>query len=562
MRMKLTIAGSLFIGIQTILFWLYFPLKLEEYAIDRAREKAESVAAMTASALGPAVYFQDTVGMGEALQLARKNKDLAFLVVENGTGNVYLCHNPTWYDLDDIFSGSDLTRDGLVFKVRTGVTSVGRPVGRLVVGMSLQGVYANVAEMRQIITVVSLGIFLLSIAMIAVVSSFMTRPLRRIVQTVNTVSPADLTTRAEVPRQREVAHLAIAFNRMLGRIEEQTQAIRAAEEQFRALVENVPAIVYTSATDNHNATLYVSPQVERFLGYTPDDLMRDPTLWFEAVHPDDRPLIEQEVERSAKENTPIAVEYRMFTRDGRITWWHDQAVIVRLHGNGHSYAQGVMSDITSRKEVEKQLQVSLRDKDVLLKEIHHRVKNNLQVISSLLYLQARTLNDPQIKEIFLDSQNRVRSMALVHEQLYRSVNFGDIDFDYYLRALITSIARGFRRNGKPISITRDAEGIQLNINEAIPCGLLINELVTNAFKHAFPCDRGGLIHVSMTTLPGRRIQLSVADDGVGLPETIDPGTAETLGLKLVQMLSAQLGGAVEVVRSSGTMFRVVFAREG
>jgi two-component sensor histidine kinase len=212
--------------------------------------------------------------------------------------------------------------------------------------------------------------------------------------------------------------------------------------------------------------------------------------------------------------------------------------------------------------VEGQLQISLRDKDVLLKEIHHRVKNNLQVISSLLYLQARTVNDPQVQAVFLDSQNRVRSMALVHEQLYRSVNFGDIDFDCYLRTLTTSIARGFRRDGRPVTITRDAPGILLSINEAIPCGLLINELVTNAFKHAFPCHTGGSIHVRMVSLPESRIQLTVADNGVGLPEAIDPMTADTLGLKLVQMLSAQLGGTVEVVRSSGTTFRVVFAREG
>jgi PAS domain S-box-containing protein len=562
MRAKLTIAFSTLIAIQTVIFWIYFPSKLEEYAVSKAREKVESIAAMTASALGPAVYFDDHAGIDEALQLARKNKDLAFLIVERTDGNIHLQYNPMHYEVDDIFSGSEVTRDRMVCKVRTGISSVGRPVGRLVVGLSLRGVYANVEETRGIITFLSIVLLLLGTGLAAGFSTVVTRPLRLFVQTVNTVSPTDLTTRAEVPSQQEVAQLAIAFNRMLGRINEQTETIRAAEAKFRTLVEQIPTVVYTSTLDSVSSTLYISPQVERYLGYTAEELVRTPSLWHDAIYGEDRPLIDREMARCKAERGSLAMEYRMVTRDGRIMWWEDQAIVIQPNGDGRSYLQGVMSDITARKEAEEKLQASLAEKEVLLKEIHHRVKNNLQVISSLLFLQSRMASDPHIVDVFLDSQNRVRSMALIHEQLYRSTDFGRIDFDHYLRSLTTSIARGLRRDAAPITLRREAPEVFLSIDMAIPCGLLINELVTNAFKHAFPDGRAGTVEVLMKNCDNGTVALTVTDDGIGLSETVNPETAESLGLKLVQMLSSQLGGTIEVNRSPGTTFRVVFPRDG
>ncbi len=220
---------------------------------------------------------------------------------------------------------------------------------------------------------------------------------------------------------------------------------------------------------------------------------------------------------------------------------------------------GVALDVTERRRVEEQIRISLREKETLLQEIHHRVKNNLQVISSLLRLQSARVNDPHTLGVLTESRDRVRSMALVHEMLYQSENLARVDFGAYVRNLTGYLIRAYRTSSTRVALRSDVQDVTLGIDLAVPCGLIINELVSNALKHGFPDGREGEITVKMRADPST-ITLMVSDDGVGLPDGVAWQKADSLGLQLVVMLVEQLEGVIELDSSAGTVFRITFPR--
>jgi two-component sensor histidine kinase len=215
-------------------------------------------------------------------------------------------------------------------------------------------------------------------------------------------------------------------------------------------------------------------------------------------------------------------------------------------------------DLTAYKDAERQVRASLREKEVLLKEIHHRVKNNLQVISSLLNLQAAHLPEASARNLFSEAQRRVQSIALVHERLYQSKDLSHIGFDEYVHALIENLFYTQDARGRGIDAKLALGSIQLSIDAAIPCGLIVNELVTNSLKYAFPEGRTGTISIHMSANDNGRIELQVSDDGVGLPAGFDPRDTASLGLELVFAFAQQLAANVEVLRDHGTGFRFDF----
>ena len=216
----------------------------------------------------------------------------------------------------------------------------------------------------------------------------------------------------------------------------------------------------------------------------------------------------------------------------------------------------VMRDISERKKAENLLLSALREKEVLLKEIHHRVKNNLQIVYSLLALQANGIADHDVRSLFDESRNRIGSMALIHEKLYRSNDLSHVDFSHYLQELTQNIAGTYLR--PEIKVIVAAEPIFLDINSGIPCGLIVNELVSNSFKYAFPAGKTGQITVKMTCTEEGRYLLSVADDGIGFPENIDFCKTTSLGLQLVTVLAGQLQGEISLSTAAGTRFSISF----
>ena len=252
-------------------------------------------------------------------------------------------------------------------------------------------------------------------------------------------------------------------------------------------------------------------------------------------------------------------ETQRITKDGRVLdVWLTASPLVDHTGKPIAIAT-TERDITERKRVEKQIKDSLREKEVLLKEIHHRVKNNLQIISSLLNLQSRYIKDKQTLEMLRESQNRIRAMALVHEKLYQSKDLTKVNLAEYLQKEVADLFRSYGVSSEAIKLKIDTDDVFLNIDTAIPCGLIINELVSNSLKHAFPDGREGEIRIEVRSEGDGQFTLIVGDNGVSFPKDLDFRNTETLGLQLVTTLVAQLGGTIELERDGGTTFKIKFS---
>ncbi len=218
----------------------------------------------------------------------------------------------------------------------------------------------------------------------------------------------------------------------------------------------------------------------------------------------------------------------------------------------------IISDVTERVEADERTKASLREKELMLKEIHHRVKNNLQVISSMLNLQGELGKDIPTEELYRDSQNRIKSMALVHEKLYRSEDLSRIELLDYIDTLISGLKRSYLHETGSVTIGMDVEDIHLGIDAAIPCGLMINELVSNSLKHGFPDGREGSITIGFHRSEEGGMVLSVVDDGIGMPEGADPREMESMGMVLIRTLVEQLEGSIEILNGPGVGFRIEF----
>jgi PAS domain S-box-containing protein len=257
--------------------------------------------------------------------------------------------------------------------------------------------------------------------------------------------------------------------------------------------------------------------------------------------------------------TVYGAPVRMPDRAGQERVYQVIASPVRDASGAVQQVSELVVDITERERAEKLIEAALREKEVLLREIYHRVKNNLQVVSSLLSLQARHLGDERYGELLKVSQDRIRSMALLHEKLYRSTDLSRIDLEGYIKELARDLFVSHGVDTERVALELRVEEVSLGIDTAIPCGLIINELVTNCLKHAFPGDAGGRLRISLHRAEqGEGYVLSVADDGVGLPE--GPGAADfaALGLRLVSSLVEQLGGEMELGGGPGAEFVIRF----
>ena len=226
--------------------------------------------------------------------------------------------------------------------------------------------------------------------------------------------------------------------------------------------------------------------------------------------------------------------------------------------NGVPTVLAIVRDITERKAAEDKLRESLREREVMLREIHHGVKNNMQIMSSLLRLQARRISDEKAKSAFIESQNQIRSMAMIHEKLYQAKDFSRVDFADYLKKMVTHLLAVYGLEEKRVQFKVEAQNVLLGVNRAIPCGLIFNELVSNALKHAFPEGKRGELIVRMFKDDDGKVHLIVKDSGPGLPETIDIHKPQSLGLQIVADLTKQLDGEMEVRRDRGSEFEITF----
>lgn len=274
------------------------------------------------------------------------------------------------------------------------------------------------------------------------------------------------------------------------------------------------------------------------------------------VYPNDRKAVTQ-AWRAALAGAVYDVEHRIVV-GAAIRWVREQAELEFDAQGAPLRCVGTVQDITERKRAEIALRVALEEKTALLKEVHHRVKNNLQIVTSLLNLQAGQIQNPIALAALQDTQGRIRSMALLHESLYHDSRGGRVDGAAYLSHLCAHLRDAFGLAARRVRLHHDLAPVQLGLDQAVPCGLIVNELVSNACKHAFPGERGGEIWVELRAESADRLELVVIDDGAGLPPGLDWRRSDTLGLHLVAGLAQQLGATVEAQATAGTRFRLTF----
>lgn len=222
---------------------------------------------------------------------------------------------------------------------------------------------------------------------------------------------------------------------------------------------------------------------------------------------------------------------------------------------------GIGHDITGKKEIEEKIKQSLAEKEVLLKEVHHRVKNNLQVISSILNLQSSYIADKKVIELLKESQNRIKSMSFIHESLYQSKNFSSVKFSAYIHHLVNNLLLSYKPKEKNISLIQKIDNVFLNLDQAIPCGLIINELVSNALKYAFKKKGKGELNISITEDKKENVKITIADNGPGLPKEVNYRNTQSLGLQLVMVLVSQLRGVVQLNNKKGAKYIITFNKQ-
>ncbi len=480
-------------------------------------------------------------------------------------------------------------------------------------------------------------------------------------------------------RVRELEQAEFDFKRVEG-------ALRASELKYRALVEHIPAVIYTAAIDAESSTLYISPQIFKMIGFKPDEWKEGHDVWFKQIHPDDRERVISEIGFSHKNEIPFSSEYRMKKRDGHTIWIRDQATFIKDNKGNPLFIQGLMlditehkkteealresenrfrtvadkspnmifinkkgrviyvndyckvmmgyreedfysseftflslmtpesmkqaefslkkhmeglevppleytlikkdgklintlistklidykeekailgivTDITDQKRIERQIAASLNEKEVLLREIHHRVKNNMQIIISLMGMHSSRTKDTQVRQTLDECKDRIMAMSLVHEALYKTEDLARIDFEIYLKKLCSNLNQSHGASGKGIVITVEKCNVTLNMDQSIAVGIVSSELIANALKHAFPLGKGGRVSISLLSHNVEEVKLIIKDDGIGLPRKINILTASSLGLLLaVATVTRQLGGSIKVERNGGTRFIILFKK--
>jgi PAS domain S-box-containing protein len=342
------------------------------------------------------------------------------------------------------------------------------------------------------------------------------------------------------------------------------QALLESEERLKqvALVYNIGVFDHDHTSD----TVYWSPELREYLELPPGAVAL-PTDFRPLVHPEDLEKVEAAVRQAHDPagDGRYAIQHRIVTPSGSLKWLDTRSKTFFAGEPGARYPRrtvGAMVDITARMEAAEALRVSVREKETLLREVHHRVKNNLQIISSVLHFHAKKVKNPEDLVVFNEARNRLRAIILVHERLYKSTGLARIDFRTYIQAFVHDLWRSYAQSASGrISVHVAADPVELPIESALPCGMIVCELLTNSIKYAFPGERRGEIRVALSTADGR-VTLSVNDDGIGLPADFDPARSPTFGWQLIRNLAAQLDATLTATGgNTGTQVALLFTSE-
>ncbi len=327
-----------------------------------------------------------------------------------------------------------------------------------------------------------------------------------------------------------------------------------SEKKYKSLFEVNPE--YTILIGENGIILDVNNATINLTSLSKKEIIGKNFSELEIIFPEDLKTQLDNIKRLLEGKSVEPFESRFIDKNGVIKWVIVHLTTIRKNKK-INYILGIASDITEQKVAEIKLNSSLNEKNNLLQEIHHRVKNNMQIISSLLNLQKQYVNDDEAVNVLQESQNRVKSMAMVHEKIYLSKDLAHINFGDYIQSLVSNLFYSYTVDKSRIRSVFKIDDVNLNIETAVPCGLIISELVSNGLKHAFPNEMKGRILISLNAT-GNKYELIICDNGIGLPKGLNINNLESLGLLLVKNLTDQIEGQININNTYGTEFKIVF----
>ncbi len=367
------------------------------------------------------------------------------------------------------------------------------------------------------------------------------------------IYPQDVTISPVFNEEGNIIHFVVS-RRDITAQKQAEEALSKQQRQFKALLNNIPDMAWLK--DQESRFIAVNEPFGKACGFTPEDLIdkTDYDVW----EPDLARKYLADDQKVMTSRQRLLVEEIIKDSSGKIYWFETVKTPIFNELNQVIGTTGIARDITERKRSEEKIKASLKEKEVLLKEIHHRVKNNLQVTSSLLKLQSVYINDSKVLSMFTDSYNRIKVMALIHEKLYQAQDLARINAMDYIPNLAENLLRSYNVHNA-IKLQINVDEIWLDVDTAIPCGLIINELVSNSLKYAFPSlVKECIITIKFHHTDHHYLQLTIADNGLGVPENFNFRETESLGLQLVCNLTEQLGGEIELQSDHGTLYQITF----
>ncbi|GEM_PF-2852697 len=356
-------------------------------------------------------------------------------------------------------------------------------------------------------------------------------------------------------RSDELGKLIAAFTKMVDQRKAREEKLRESTELFHDLTLTSPIGIWRS--DLEGNCIYINNRSSNIIGVPINNSFGK--AWLKNIHPDDKELFSQNWDNAVKNSNNFKFECRFLSPDEKLTEVLGQTIF-KENGTGKAVGYiGTIADITNFRTLEANLKKSLFEKEILLKELHHRIKNNLQVVSGLLHLQEENVNDPQLLNILRDSQNRILSMALVHERILESENFSQIDIEKYIRTLVNQLFSIYGSNNSNISLDIQIQVKSFDFDKSIYCGLIINELVSNSLKYAFHNNQNNQIQIHVSNTNSGKTKLTVADNGVGFSQDFSLEKNSSIGLKVVSLLvNSQLEGVLNLMKNNGAKFEIVF----
>jgi len=490
-----------------------------------------------------------------------KNFEYRRELVENIDGNCLKLNDLISQLLDEDFrQSSSRKQNELIVRIYSEVDSINSLYNSLT-GHNLDQLQYYIKAQQDSIKIAILVFFIFGFVMLSlyiflgrVLSKNISDPILVLKEAATEINKGNLNVKAKVIRSDEIGELATDFNEMTAQLQNSMNDLKDSEEKFRTLAAKIPGMVFQMSfkSDGSYYFKYLSPGATEVFGL-PESLEN-----FEVghhIHPEDREKFISSVIKAVNNKTDWNSEGRLMQQDGTIKWFHGLSSPTII--GDEIVFNGIFLDITVEKTAELEIKKSLVEKETLLQEIHHRVKNNLQVVSSIIKMESFFIKNEEVKSILNNTSARVEAMGLLHNKLYKTKDFTRIDMNDYIASIIEQLKSVYSFNFSNIKIKLEIDKIFFNIETAMPCGLIINEVITNSMKYAFPKNSNGEIGIVINENNGL-FTMKIYDTGIGIPENVSFDKNSRLGLQLVFMLTKQFQGTVSIERNNGTVFIITF----